>query len=221
MNLVILGLPGAGKGTHAQRLKEELQMCHLSSGEVLKRAIQQETEAGNKARTYVTSGDLVPDRIVINLMADEISKYNEHPLLFDGFPRTLRQAHRLDEIMKKHDKFIDLSIYLEVKKDNLLKRISGRRICSREGTVYHIDFNPPQEDGICDRCGAPLLQREDDKQEIVKKRIEESEKRISKIVKYYQKKNILKKINGTDRSPDQVHGDVQKAVHSYLEQLKH
>ncbi|MFW5985163.1 MAG: adenylate kinase family protein [Halanaerobiaceae bacterium] len=215
MNMVIMGLPGAGKGTHAQRLEDEFEMVHISSGDIIKSEIDKGTTLGKKAKEYVACGDLVPDDIIIKMIKDTLKNKSREDFLFDGFPRTIRQAKELDKICASQKNEIDLSIYLHVADQNLLKRISGRRICP-EGTVYNVEFNPPEEKGVCDKCGGRLYQREDDQEEIVKKRISESKARIIKIVDFYQQKGILETIEGTDRTPDQVHEDVRNVVKEYL-----
>ena len=216
MNIVIMGLPGAGKGTHAQRLEFELGMVHLSSGNIIKQAIAEESSLGQQAKQYVYRGELVPDEIVNKLMNSNIRTHRGDDLLFDGYPRTLVQAKELEQILNKQDRKIDLCLFLQVDDKDLLNRISGRRICSTDGSVYHVTFDPPRKEGFCDKCGKPLLQREDDKKEIVKKRIVDSKNRIFKIIDFYEKKGVLEKVAGTERSPDEVHHDVRSVVKDYI-----
>ena len=220
MNIVILGLPGAGKGTHAQRLKNELKMHHLSSGEILKRKIKQNNKLGRRAKIFVKKGDLVPDNIVIEVIKEKIKEHDGNNLLFDGFPRTLYQAKKLEEIINNIGNEITFCLYIKVRDGNIYKRLSGRRICQNDGTVYHIEFNSPKTKGICDKCGGKLIQRKDDKMEIVKKRVEESKERIMDIVKFYDEKGILETIDGSDKTPDEVHVDVQKVVRQYIDKCK-
>lgn len=217
MNILLLGLPGAGKGTHAKRLIKEYDMIHISSGNMFKKAVKQKTPLGVVTRKYFAKGRLVPDEITVKLMRKKLIKYQEKDIILDGFPRTMDQVANLENIMDDIKKDLDLCIYLDVDEKNLIKRATGRRICNNDGSIYHVEFNPPQKEGICDECGGELYQREDDKEEIVEKRIEENRENTEGIVDYYEKKGILETVEGTDRMPDEVHADIVNIMDDYLE----
>ena len=216
MYTVLLGLPGAGKGTHAKNLSEEFNMLHLSSGNIFKNAVRENTHLGRKVKDYIHNGELVPDEITIDVMESKIKYHKKENIIFDGFPRTINQAFKLDTFLSNLDKSIDLCIYIEVEESNLIKRLSGRRVCTRDGSIYHISFNPPEVDSICDECGEKLHQRRDDREEIVKKRIEDNRTKTEKLVEYYREKGLLEIIEGTGRGPDDVQEEVDEIVEKYF-----
>ncbi|MFW5996269.1 MAG: adenylate kinase [Halanaerobiaceae bacterium] len=216
MNLVFLGLPGAGKGTHAKNLSEKYDMVHLASGNIFKNAVRENTPLGRKVRDYINRGELVPDDITIEIMQKRIKEHRDENLVFDGFPRTINQARALDDILTVLDQKLNICIYIEVEEENLLKRLSGRRICPRDGSIYHVEFNPPEKEGRCDHCGSPLHQRKDDRKEIVKKRIRDNRKRTEKLIKYYKNAGILKQIPGTERKPEKVQVDIDGEIEKIL-----
>ena len=216
MYLVLLGLPGAGKGTHAKNLSDKYNMIHLSSGNIFKNAVKENTHLGRKVKKYIHNGELVPDEITIDVMESKIKYHKGEDIIFDGFPRTLNQARELDAFLDNFNKSIELCIYIEVEENNLIKRLSGRRICNRDGSIYHILFNPPEVDGICDECGEKLHQRRDDREEIVKKRIEDNRIKTEKLVEYYKEKGVLEIIEGTGRGPDDVQEEVDEIVEKYF-----
>ena len=215
MNLLLLGLPGAGKGTHAKKLSEEYPFTLISSGRIFRNAAKQTTPLGEISKRYILEGKLVPDEIAVKLMKKKIFKFKDKNLILEGFPRTLNQAKNLDEILNQVDKKLNLSIYLKVKEENLVYRLKGRRLCSNDGAIYHVNFAPPEKEGICDECGGSLHQPEDEKVEIIKKRIHENRKKTDNMIKYYKEKNILKTVEGTNKSPDEVHRDIKKIIEEH------
>ncbi len=217
MNIVFLGLPGAGKGTHSKKTANEFDITHISTGDIFREAIKNKTELGKKAQKYIDAGELVPDEITIRLIKRRIEDSPEDEnLIFDGFPRTIAQARAFTEILTEIGEKIDLCIYIEVEEENLIYRISGRRICEECGEIFHNEFNPPEKEGICEKCGGSLYQRKDDQEEIVRKRIERNKKKTLKLVDYYHKKGVLETVVGTDKMPEGVFEEIKKIVEEYL-----
>lgn len=191
MNIILLGAPGAGKGTYAAKLKEIYNLPHISTGNLLRNAIKNQTELGIKAKTFIELGKLVPDELVIELLKERLSQKDaQKGALLDGFPRTKEQAEILDKIIKIHS-----AIQFDVDNATVLNRISARRICKNCGEIFHLIKLPPKKEGICDNCQGELYQRDDDKEEIIKDRLKIYYDQINQLIEHYQEKNILKKIN--------------------------
>jgi len=201
LRIVVLGPPGAGKGTQAEMLERELGLKHLSTGDILREEVRKGTELGKRAEKYMKSGELVPDDLIVEMMEKEISKYDNFVL--DGFPRNLKQAEALDKMCR-----IDKVILLEVPDEVILERLSLRRSCPKCNRVYHLKYNPPKENEICDYCGAKLYQRDDDKEEVIKKRLEVYRKETEPIAKFYREKGILVKVNGS-KSIEEIFSDIK------------
>ncbi len=199
MIVVFLGPPGAGKGTQCKILADRYKLNHLSSGDILRRERQQKTELGQKAQKYMDSGQLVPDDLIVAMMSKEItgdSGNNSAGVILDGFPRTIRQAQELDKALAEAGKNVDAVLNLQVDDEKLENRITGRRSCSKCGTAYHITFNKPKQDGICDKDGAELVQRSDDTAEVVRNRIQTYHEQTAPLVTYYQEKGKIHSIDG-------------------------
>ncbi len=197
MYLVLLGLPGAGKGTQAEFLCRQLGIGHLTSGEMFRDHIRRRTPLGEKARPYVEAGQLVPDDITIAMVLEEL----EGPrcvrgCLLDGFPRTLAQARALDEALARRGKAIDAVVYLHVPEEELVRRLSGRWTCSRCGAVYHERNSPPHTPGVCDACHGPLYQRDDDRPEVVRRRLAVNRAQMEELLQYYRAQGKLKEVDG-------------------------
>jgi len=198
MNLIMLGPPGAGKGTQAKMLVEKFGIPQISTGDMLREAVKQGTELGKKAKEYMDKGVLVPDDIVIGIVKERLSQPDcEKGFILDGFPRTILQAEALDEALTELGKKIEYAINIDVPEDELIKRLSGRRTCRKCGAMYHVIFNPPKEEGKCDKCGGELYQRDDDKEETIKKRLEVYKSQTQPLIDYYQKKGNLVNVSGT------------------------
>ena len=192
MNLVLLGLPGAGKGTQASLLEDEHGIPHVSTGDMFRQAINNETELGQKAREYMEAGELVPDEVTIGLVRDRLARDDSQSgFILDGFPRTIGQAKALDEMLGDLNRELDMVIYMSVPEDELLKRLTGRRVCPECGANYHLEFNPPQEEGICDECGSELIQRDDDREKTVRKRLDVNRSKTEKLKEYYSDRDLL------------------------------
>ena len=203
MRIVMLGPPGSGKGTHAVIIARDLGIPVIASGEIFREIMRGDDPLAKKIRKYVLRGDLVPDEIAIKIVMDRLEVQDcERGFVLDGFPRNLRQAEALTEWLSRRGLNLDLVIYLKVDREELIRRLSLRRTCERCGAVYHLIFNPPKKDEICDFCGGHLYQREDDKEEVVKKRIEVFERESSPLIDYYAKKGILREIDGTGTIED-------------------
>ncbi len=189
MNLVFLGPPGAGKGTQARRLSEELGYIHLSTGDILRNAVKRGTPLGKKAKEYMDRGELVPDNLIVALIEEVMPE--EGGVIFDGFPRTVPQAEALDRMLERRGKKVDLALLFDLPDDTVVERLSGRRTCPECGAVYHVKFNPPQKNEVCDRCGSKLIQREDDREDVVRERLRVYRDQTSPLVDYYRGKGIL------------------------------
>lgn len=213
MNLYLLGLPGAGKGTQASRIQEALDIPHISTGDMFRAAMKNETPLGKKAKSFMDAGDLVPDEVTNGIVAERLDQDDTTDgFLLDGFPRTIPQAEVLEQILSDQNRQLDAAIYIKVDKSILMERLTGRFICSNCGETYHKLYNPPQEDGVCDVCGGTEFhQRDDDKPETVKKRIEVNEEQTNTLVDFYQEKGILRIIDG-QQAPDDVFADIQQIL---------
>ena len=197
MYIIILGAPGAGKGTQTDILSQEMNLTHIASGDLFRQALEKRTEIGLLAKSYMDKGELVPDEITIKMILERINQPDcASGCLFDGFPRTLHQAKVLDKALKEQGRTIDRAIYIEVPNEELVKRLSGRWLCQTCQTPYHIINSPPKTPGKCDKCGGKLYQRSDDKEETVKDRISVFFAQTVPILDYYEKQGKLIKVNG-------------------------
>ena len=213
-----MGAQGAGKGTQAERLAPSLNLYHLSTGEAFRSAISAQTELGVLAKGYLDRGDLVPDDVTLGIVADKLEEIasgagpgRKDGALFDGFPRTLSQAEGLTDQLEKRSEHIVAVIEIEVPRDELIERLSGRRICPTSGTVYHIKFNPPKVAGICDKDGTPLIQREDDTPEAIARRLNLYFEMTAPVLAYYRNLGLLETVDGR-KSIDEVQADIRAIV---------
>lgn len=212
MNLVLMGLPGAGKGTQAERLVEEYKVPHISTGDMFRAAIKEETDLGLEAKSFMDKGELVPDEVTIGIVRERLGKNDcEKGFLLDGFPRTVAQAEALEGILADMNRRIDYVINIKVDQDILMERLTGRRICKNCGATYHLVFNPPAKEGVCDKCGGELYQREDDNEETVGKRLEVNLKQTKPLLDFYEEKGYLRDING-QQDIGQVFEDIKELL---------
>ncbi len=204
-----MGLPGAGKGTQAEKINEEYGIPHISTGDMFRLAIKEGTPLGKQAKSYMDEGALVPDEVTSGIVEERLAKDDcKEGYLLDGFPRTIPQAETLEDITTKLNRKLDYVIHVEVPEDKLLERLTGRRVCPNCGTSYHVVYNPPKEAGICDKDGAKLIQREDDSEETVEKRLAVNIEQTKPLLDFYKAKEILITVNG-DQSIDKVFADIK------------
>ena len=196
MLLVMLGPPGSGKGTQASRLAEKLDLHHLSTGDMLRSAVKNETELGKKAKEYMEKGDLVPDSLILDMIRETIKNDQGSGFIFDGFPRTIPQAEGLDKMLQSEGEELDAALNLDVSDQEVIKRLSGRFFCPNCQRTYNYPSNLPRQEGICDECGVELQKRKDDTEEVVKNRLEVYKKQTQPLIDYYKDKSILVNIDG-------------------------
>lgn len=212
MNLVLMGLPGAGKGTQAEKIIEKYEIPHISTGDMFRAAIKDGTELGLKAKSFMDQGALVPDEVTIGIVKERLAKDDcKKGFLLDGFPRTVPQAEALDVLLKELDRQIHYVINIEVDTSKLMERLTGRRICKSCGATYHMVFNPPAQEGICGKCGGELYQRSDDNAETVGNRLEVNLKQTQPLLDFYGEKGYLRNING-DQDIDVVFGEIDQLL---------
>lgn len=197
MRLVLLGPPGAGKGTQANMLKESLSIPHISTGDILRERVKDNSPIGRKARQFISQGELVPDDIVIEIVMDRLKAADvKSGFMLDGFPRTRLQAEALSRALKKLNISIDLVVYFKTQPETSIRRLGGRRICSQCQANYHVQNMPPQKQGICDQCGGALYEREDDKEETVRNRLDVYFRETAELIDYYREKGLLRTLSG-------------------------
>lgn len=199
MRIVLLGPPGAGKGTQAANIKDELNIPHISTGDIFRSNIKNNTELGKKVTAYLDAGELVPDELTIDMVWDRLDSEDcKDGYILDGFPRTINQAEALKEGLEEREQALDAVINIDVDTDILVNRLSGRRVCSNCGATYHVDTNPPNQDGVCDQCNSQVIQREDDREETVKNRIEVYEEETAPLIDFYENEGLLRTFDGTE-----------------------
>ena len=198
MKIIMLGAPGAGKGTQAKLMADKYEIPHISTGDIFRANIKEGTELGKKAKTYMDQGLLVPDELTVKILLDRVAQADcENGYVLDGFPRTIPQAEVLDKALTELGDKIDYAIDVNVPDENIIKRMSGRRACLACGATYHIEHIPPKKEGVCDRCGEALVLRDDDKEETVKNRLNVYHEQTQPLIEYYTGKGILKEVDGT------------------------
>ena len=204
LNVVLLGGPGAGKGTQAEKLLENWNMEHLATGDILRDEVDKGTELGKKAKEYMNRGDLVPDDLVVDMVQKRLT--DQKGYLFDGFPRTIDQAEALDEVLE-----LDLVAYIKIDKSEAVRRLSSRRVCSECGRIYNTLFKPPNREGTCDECGGELYQRDDDKSEVIRDRFETFLDETAPLIEYYRERGLLAEIDG-EQEPGEVYKDIERVL---------
>lgn len=203
MKIIMLGAPGAGKGTQAKMLADKYTIPHISTGDIFRANIKNGTELGKKAKEYMDAGALVPDELTVDLVMDRLAQADcEHGYILDGFPRTIHQAEKLTEALSGRGGEIDAAVNVDVPDENIIHRMSGRRVCPGCGASYHVEHIPPKTEGVCDRCGAALIIREDDKEETVKKRLAVYHEQTQPLIDYYGAKGLVVDIDGTQSMND-------------------
>ena len=208
MKIIMLGAPGAGKGTQAQMIAEKFGIPHISTGDIFRANIKNGTELGKKAKEFMDKGLLVPDELTVQLLLDRVANEDcKDGYVLDGFPRTIPQADVLDSELTKLGDKVDFAVNVDVPDENIVRRMSGRRACLKCGATYHIEHIPPKTEGICDKCGSELVQREDDKPETVQNRLSVYHEQTQPLIDYYDKKNILRTVDGT-KDMQEVFSDI-------------
>ncbi len=210
MNIVLLGGPGAGKGTQAEKIGKEFGTTHVSTGDILRAEVDQGTELGKEAKEYMDRGDLVPDRLILD-MIQENTDPREESYLFDGFPRNEDQAEALSDYLD-----LDLVVYIEVSEEEVVRRLSSRRICSDCGKIYNTLFKKPEKEGVCDECGGDLYRREDDEPEVIRDRYSTFIEETSPLIDYYEERGLLAKVDG-EKSPEEVFDSVRKEIEELVD----
>ncbi|KXY59075.1 adenylate kinase [Bacillus cereus] len=212
MNLILMGLPGAGKGTQAEQIVAKYNIPHISTGDMFRAAMKAETEMGLQAKSFIDKGALVPDEVTIGIVRERLSQEDcVRGFLLDGFPRTVAQASALEEIMKDLGKKIDYVLNINVDSGLLLKRLTGRRICKECGATYHLEFNPPAKADVCDKCGGELYQRSDDNEETVANRLDVNIRQTKPLLDFYDELGYLKSING-EQDINKVFADIDVLI---------
>ena len=212
MKIVMLGAPGAGKGTQADKIAEKFGLPHISTGDIFRKNIKEGTELGKEAKSYMDAGKLVPDELTVRLLLDRVKNDDcAKGYILDGYPRTIPQAEALDKELKKLGEKIDYAINVDVPDENIINRMSGRRACLKCGATYHLKYVPPKKDGVCDECGSELVIRDDDKPETVKNRLAVYHEQTQPLIEYFEKQGVLHTVDGTTDA-----GDVFKAIEKIL-----
>jgi adenylate kinase len=210
LNLILFGKPGAGKGTQAARLREDFDLPYIATGDMLREHRDKGTDLGKEAVKYMSNGDLVPDDLVIEMIMEEIEREGDDGFLLDGFPRSVGQGDALGEEIERRGRRLTAALLIDADDQTVLTRITGRRMCSN-GHVYHVEFDPPKHEGVCDRCGKPLTQRDDDKPETVEKRLATYRKETEPLIDYYDERGLLRRFDG-NRSPGEVHDHIRAVL---------
>jgi adenylate kinase len=204
LNLILLGPPGSGKGTQGERLQADFRLPYYATGDILRAAVRDGTDLGREAKEYMDRGDLVPDEVIIGVIAERVeSPEAADGFILDGFPRTAAQAEALDEAMDRLGRELTAAILIEVSDEEVVRRLSGRRTCVKGGHIFHVDFDPPKKEGVCDLCGGQLVVRDDDKPDVVRHRLEQYHSKTEPLVSYYEEKGILRRVDG-DHPPEEV-----------------
>jgi adenylate kinase len=212
LNLILFGPPGAGKGTQAERLQADFRLPFISTGEMLRANVKDGTELGQKAKEYMDRGDLVPDDLIVAMGVERLQHDDARDgFILDGFPRTIEQANALDKALADLGRRITAAILIDVPDDEVIRRLSGRRVCVKAGHNYHVDFDPPKHDEVCDQDGSRLMQRDDDKPEVVQKRLKVYHDQTEPLIEYYDNQGLMRRIDGT-RSPAEVHDHVRAVI---------
>jgi adenylate kinase len=212
LNLILLGPPGAGKGTQADRLRADFGLPFISTGEMLRANVKEESELGTEAKQYMDAGELVPDDLILAMTAQRLQHDDaQDGFILDGFPRTLEQARALDRQLSELRRRVTAALLIDVPDDEVVRRLSGRRVCVKGGHNYHVEFDPPKHEGVCDQDGSRLVQRDDDKPDVIKNRLRVYHEQTEPLIEYYDKAGVMRRIDGT-RGQTEVHDHIRAVI---------
>jgi adenylate kinase len=212
MRLVLVGPPGAGKGTQADRLRSDFQLPFISTGDMLRANVKEGTELGKEAKKYMDAGDLVPDDVIVKMAAERLQEEDARDgFILDGFPRTLKQAEALEKQLGELGRRITAALLIDVSDEEVVRRLSGRRVCVKNGHNYHVEFDPPKREGVCDQDGSRLIQRDDDQPEVIRNRLRVYHEQTEPLVDFYDERGVMRRIDGT-RPPAEVHDHIRAVI---------